>query len=655
MLTAFRAFAKSWVAALLIGLLIISFAVFGMSDILQGQFSTTVVKAGGRTVDDADFRREYDQWRQQTEQQVGQPITPQMADENGIIPRLLEQIATREALAALLHKVGIRPGDSLVADQLREIPAFFDPISGRFDSNLMAQRLSETDLTPDRFLALLKDEIAQQHFASGLVSGLRAPRAYSALEAMIDREQRDLGYFQVGVNDVEAPELPTDAQLQAFMQENADQLTQPEYRVLSLVRFAPRPQDLEVEVTAEQLQERFEFRRDTLSQPETRTLVQIPAKDQAAATRIAQRLREGEDPTAVARDLGVDPIVYEGRPRTAIADRKVAEAAFALAAGEVSAPIEGDLGFAVVKVTSVTPGRQPTLEDVRPMLEAEIREDAAAEKVYERTQAYEEAHIGGASLAEAAKAAEATVITLPAVSEQGRTPEGQPVEGLTPQVLETAFDLADGGESDLAELAEGQYFAVKVERIIPAALPPLDQVRPVLVRAWMQREMVRRLEAKADELAELVRGGQTLEAAAGSIGARVTRATSLSRATAQQTEQLSEDMLVKAFSAETDEVFTARAVEFAVVVAKLEAVRPGDTAEIAAAVEDGRGQASMALFRDIAEAASLAARDKIRVRIDENRARAVLGLQPRDEDEDEAGAASAPEPKAPAKAPEPKA
>ena len=287
------------------------------------------------------------------------------------------------------------------------------------------------------------------------------------------------------------------------------------------------------------------------------------------------------------------------------------------------------------------------------MLEAEIREDAAAEKVYERTQAYEEAHIGGASLAEAAKAAEATVVTLPAINEQGRTQEGQPVEGLTPQVLETAFELADGGESDLAELAEGQYFAVKVERIIPAALPPLDEVRPVLVRAWMQREMVRRLEAKADELAELVRGGQTLEAAARTIGARVTRATSLSRATAQQTEQLSQDMLIKAFSAEPDEVFTARAVEFAVAVAKLEAVRPGDTAEIAAAVEDGRGQASMALFRDLAEAASLAARDKVRVRIDENRARAVLGLQPREEDE--ADAAEAPATKAPAKTPEPKA
>ena len=85
MISAFRAFAKSWVAAILIGLLVISFAVFGMSDILQGQISSSVVKAGGRSFSDQDFRREYDQWRQGAEQQMGQPITPQMAADNGVI------------------------------------------------------------------------------------------------------------------------------------------------------------------------------------------------------------------------------------------------------------------------------------------------------------------------------------------------------------------------------------------------------------------------------------------------------------------------------------------------------------------------------------------------------------------------------------------
>lgn len=646
MLTAFRAFAKSWVAALLIGLLIISFAVFGMSDVLRGQFSTAVVSAGDRSVDALEFRGEYDQWRQGAEQQVGQAITPQMADENGIIPRLLEQIAAREAFAHLLHKFGLRPSDDMVASELREIPAFFDPISGRFDPDLMAQRLAENNLTPDAFLMRLKDEMAQQHFAAGLVTGLRAPRAYGALGALINQEERDLAYFPVGVGSVEAPGLPSDAQLQAFMQENADSLRRPEFRVLSVVRFAPRPEDAPATVSAEALQERFDFRKDTLSQPETRSVVQIPARDQAAAQRIVQRLRQGEDPAAVARDLGVEPVVYTDRPRTAIADRRVADAAFALEEGQVSDPIKGGLGIAVVKVTSITPGREPTLEDVRPLLEAEIRRDAAAEKVYERTQTYEEAHIGGASLAEAAEAADASVVTLPAVSAQGQGQDGAPVQGVSPQILEAAFDLAEGGESDLAELSPGEYFAVRVDRVIPASLPPLDEVRAPLTRAWMQREMLRRLEAKADELAEKIRSGESIESVAGSIGARVTRASSLTRANAQEGGRLSDDALVTAFGASVDEVFRARDIQFGLIVGRLEAIRPGDPKTAAAQVEAARPQLTMAMFRDMAEAATLAARDKVKVRIDAARARAAIGLDPEP---------AAPAAKAPAKSAEPEA
>ncbi|MFN3572634.1 MAG: peptidyl-prolyl cis-trans isomerase [Phenylobacterium sp.] len=649
MLAAVRAFAKSWVAAILIGLLIISFAVFGMSDILRGQMSTDVVTAGSRSVSAQQFRREYDLWRQQAEQQVGQPVTPQMAAENGIISGLLNEIATREALAVMLGRMGLRPSEDQVTAELRNIPQFFDQISGRFDPALMEQTLSQSGLTPDDFLTRVRDQIAQQHFAAGLVAGLRAPRAYGALNAMVDLEQRDLGYFQVGLRDIEPPKPPTDAQLKAFMEENADQLRLPEFRVISLVRFAPRPEDMQVEVTDEQLEERFEFRRDTLSQPETRSLVQIPARDAAAARQIAERLRKGEDPAAVAKSLNVEPVTYDSRPKSAIADRKVAEAAFALEDGAVSDPIQGDLGLAVVKVTDVTPGREPTLEDVRPMLEAEIRQDAAAEKVYERTQAYEDAHLGGASLTEAAQTAGVPVLTLGPVTESGRDEEGRPVEGVSPQILEAAFDLAEGAESDLAELQRGEYFAVKVERITPPALPPLEEVKADLTRFWMQREIIRRLEAKGDELAARVREGESLEAVASSIGARVTRAAALDRATAQENGQLSDDALMKTFGAKVGEVFRARDVQLGMIVGKLDAIRPGDVEAVAQATEQGRPQMAMSLFRDLAASASAAAREEVKVRINEERARAELGLDPEVPESGESEpAAKAPAAKAPA-------
>ena len=572
MLVAVRKFAKSWVAAVLIGLLIVSFALFGINDVFTGGASNDVVTAGSRKVSTADFKREFDSFRKGAEQQVGQPITNEMAAANGLDTRVLNEVASREAFGEMLDKIGIRPSDSLITRELQKIPAFFDQVSGRFDKNLYAQRLNENGLTPAAFELIMRDQVAGSHLVSALANGLRVPRAYTALGAIYAMESRDVGYFTIDPRSVTAPALPTDAQLTALMKENAAALTRPEFRTLTLVRFSPAMISANLPVDPAELQKRFEFRRDTLSQPETRSLVQIPAKDAAAAQAVAARMAKGEDPGAIAKSLGVDAITYADKPRTAIADPKVGQAAFALPVGQVS-PVKGDLGFAVIRVSKVTPGQAVTLEQIRPQLEAELRKDAAAEKVYEMTQAYDDAHSGGANLAESAKKANVPTFTIGPVSAQGAGPQGQPMSGVNPKLLATAFSLPQGGESGVEEAGNGEYYAVRVEQITPKSLPPLAEVKPQLVRVWMMREMVKRLQAKADELAARVRKGETLEAVASSIGARVGRATGLDRRNAGQNPALSQDALVKTFGAKTGEVYTAEAPTFGLVVAKLEAVR----------------------------------------------------------------------------------
>ena len=109
MLSAIRSFAKSWVAAILIGLLIVSFAVFGINDVFRGNVGDQVIKAGSRVITSLEFRREYDDYRKRLEQQTGQAITPEMASANGIDRQVLNGLATREAFAEMLSKIGIRP------------------------------------------------------------------------------------------------------------------------------------------------------------------------------------------------------------------------------------------------------------------------------------------------------------------------------------------------------------------------------------------------------------------------------------------------------------------------------------------------------------------------------------------------------------------
>ncbi|MGH6909695.1 MAG: peptidylprolyl isomerase, partial [Phenylobacterium sp.] len=355
MLANIRAFAKSPAAAVLIGLLVVSFAVFGIRDVFKGRIAgDAVITAGSRTLTPADFKREFDGYKSRVEQQVGQPITTEAAVANGLDRRVLEGLAGREAFAELVRKIGVIPSDKLIVAEINKIPAFFDQVSGRFDKKAYQQKLGENGLTPAKFEGIMRDEIAQQHVGTGLVAGLRVPRAYTAMGAIYAMENRDIAYFPIEPGSVPQPPPPTDAQLTAFMKENSAQLTRPEFRVLTVVRFSPQLVAANLPIDEAEVKKRFDFRKDTLSTPETRTIIQIPAKDPTAAQQIGQRLAKGEEPAAIAKSLGVEVLTYDNKPKTAIADRKVAEAAFRMLPGQ-TAPVPGDLGLAVVKVVSANP------------------------------------------------------------------------------------------------------------------------------------------------------------------------------------------------------------------------------------------------------------------------------------------------------------
>jgi peptidyl-prolyl cis-trans isomerase D len=630
MLSNFRAFAKSPAAAVLIGLLVVAFAVFGIRDVFRGKVAgDNVIVAGKRTISPADFKREFDSAKSRIEQQMQQQIPLEAAVANGLDRRVLEGLASREAFAEVVRKVGVQPSDKLVAEEINKMPAFFDQVTGKFDRKSYQQKLAENGLTPPRFDQILRDAIAQQQVGTGLVAGLRVPRAYTALAGIFGLESRDVGFFPIEATSVPQPAPPTDAQLTAFMTENSARLTRPESRVLTVVRFSPQLVGAGITVDEAELKKRFDFRKDTLSTPETRTIVQIPAKDPATAQQIGQRLAKGEAPAAVAKAVGVEAITYENKPKTAIADRKIAEAAFRMLPGQL-APVPGDLGLAVVKVVSATPGRAVTLEEVRPALEAEIRKDAAAEKVYALTQAYDDAHQGGSSLADSAQKAGVPAVTIGPLTKAGRDLQGQPVPGLTEKLVETAFALPAGGESEVEDAGGGEYFAVRVEKIAPPSMPPLAEIKPQLTRVWTMREIAKRMQARAESFAARVKKGESLDAVAASAGASVTHIPGISRQNAAQTPGVSQDILAKAFGAKPGEVFTAENSHFGFVVGKLEAVHAGEGPTLARMTEAMRPQMSVALSRELAETAQFAARRKVKVVIDANRARTALGLEPLD-------------------------
>lgn len=628
MLAATRRFAKSWAAAILIGLLIVSFAVFGINDIFNFSVSNAVIKAGDREVSQAQFARQFDNVRNNIQQQQGRAVTVAEMVENGLLPMVLESIAREEGFLAWAWRVGIRPAQSLILDRIRAEQSFFDPVTGRFDQDAYVARLASVQLTPAEFERSLRDSAAAEHYFTAVFAGLRAPRVYGALNAAFLQETRDGRWFIVDPSVVGPTPNPTEEQLTAFLQENQERLRRPERRALTLVRFTPSQVIGSVTVTEEEIQERFEFLRPSLSTPERRSFVTITAPDMAAARRVAERLRAGETPEAVARSINTEPVTYQSQPRSAVADPRVGEAAFGLEPGQVSDPVQGELGIAVIKLSAVQPGQEARLEDHRDRIVAELRERAATARVYELVEAYSEAREGGASMIDAARQLGLQPVTVPPVAADGTLPDGQRLNA--PEVLfQTAFDLNLEEESEVVDAGNDEYFAVRVDRVIESAVPTLEDVRGPLTAAWIQRETGRRLRERAEALAAEVRNGADIAQVAASAGAPLRSGQRLGRQ--PQPNGPGQGVLAGLFGQGPEQVFTGQVGETAFVVGRVDAVHAPTPQESAGAVEALRPRVSLELYQEVEALTQAATGRAVRLRTFEANARRALGLPPQEE------------------------
>ena len=421
-----------------------------------------------------------------------------------------------------------------------------------------------------------RDTAVSQHFGTAIQAGLRTPRIFGALLAGQAFQVRDGRWFEVTQAMAGATPAPTDAQLTAFINENASQLRRPEFRIATVLLFNDAPGFTPPAIPEARVVERFNFRKDALSTPERRTFTTLTVSTQAAADRIAGALRAGQTPQAVAEANDIQPAVYEAQPQSALPDPAVATAVFALAANQVSAPIQGRVGFSVAKVTVILPGTPATLEGVRGAIVAELQEEDMKARVYARVEAYEKARTEGKPLAVAAEQVGARFVQLPPFTQDGRLPDGQPMNA-PPQILQSAYALTRGGESDVIDAGQGQYFVLRLDDIRPAALPALAEVRGPLTQQWTLRENARRLSTKAEELAKRVRDGQDIAAVAASAGATLINRSGVQQNAEAQTA-LGQGVLEGLFGQSRGQIFTGPGTNNSFVVGRVDAVRPADPA-----------------------------------------------------------------------------
>lgn len=521
MLDSLRKAASTWVAKLLLIMLVGSFAIWGISgQMVTGLGGNNVVTAGGTTVSALDFRLAYDRQMSVMSQQFGMRLTREQATALGIDNQVLSQLVAGAVLDEQARKLGLGVSRERVALLTAEDAAFHGP-DGRFDRNQFNYVLQQVGMRPEDYLRNREQVAVRQQIVEAVSDGLKAPDAFYRAVALYQGEDRTVEYVVLPKSLVEPIEEPANDVLTKWFDERKGSYGAPEYRKISYVKLEPEDIADESAITDEQVAKDYEATKTRYSTAETRKIEQLIFANEEAAQVAADSLKAGStfDQLVASEGKSMSDVLVGTLTKDKVPDPAVAEAAFTLQVNEVSPVVKGAFGPVLVRVTEITP------EVVRPLAEVkdEIRKSLAAAEasrvLLDVHDSYEDARAGGSSLMEAAQKLNLKVVTVDAIDRSAQRPDGSIVNDIpqSAELLAAAFESELNVENDPINIGSNGFVFFEVEGVTPARERPLDEVRDRVVGDWKATEAKARLQAKAAELEKRLKDGATLDAVAAEL------------------------------------------------------------------------------------------------------------------------------------------
>jgi peptidyl-prolyl cis-trans isomerase D len=522
MLTILRQAAGTWVAKALLSLLVVSFAVWGISGRLMGTIAGhhSVITAGDTTVSVNEYRLAYDRQINLMSQQFGQRLTREQAQAIGIDQQVLSQLVSGALLDEQARRMGLGLSKDRLAELTREDPAFKGN-GGQFDRQMFEYVLRQVGMRPEDYLKNRSQVAVRQQIVEAVSDGLKAPDTFLKAVALYRGEDRTIDYLTLPKSLVEPIDPPAEDALKTFFEANKQKYAAPEYRKFSFVRLEPEDiMDLS-SVTDQQVREDYEKNKGRYTTPETRTIEQLVFKSADEAKAASDSLKAGAtfDKLMAAQGKTQADVLLGTLPKDKIADKAIADAAFALSLNQVSDVVQGSFGPVLLRVTEIKPEVVKPLAEVSAEIRKQLALGEASRILLDVHDSYEDARAGGSSLKEAADKLKLKVVTIDAIDRAGQKPDGTVVNNLpeSAALIRSVFDAETGIENDGLNTADNGFVFYEVDGITPARDRTLDEVRQKVVADWTAAEVNKRLQAKATELEKRLKDGTPLDTIAGEL------------------------------------------------------------------------------------------------------------------------------------------
>ena len=479
---------------ILLGLLIIGLGGFGASG-LSGTMRS-VGSVGDRDISIDEYARALRQEMAQTGQQFGQTLTFEQAQLFGLPQQTLSRLVLQKAIEVEADRLGLSVGDEAVLEQLVKVSAFRGS-DGQFSREAYTFALENNRLSEAEFEDGIRQETTRNIVQAAVVTGNVMPSIFT--EKMIDflLETRSFTHVQLNEADLATPlQEATEAQLQAYYDENIERFTVPESKQLTIASLDLTQLSEKVTVSDEAVAAFYEKQNALYNQPERRIVERLVFSDAQSADAAAAALKNGtSDFDALLEQRGLTAAdVSLGAIDQSFFGQGTGAAVFNADLNTAIGPFSDDLGAAIFRVTEVLPAQSAPLEDVADQLRQELALELAAKEVDGVSAQAEDLLAAGATLEDLALETDLVLSTL---SYHAGVAEGLAADQAFRQA---AFEVKSEDFPEIIRLDNGGLAALRLDETQAPRPQPLAEIREDAMKAWRVEALRKALLAQADDL-----------------------------------------------------------------------------------------------------------------------------------------------------------
>ncbi len=507
-----------------------SFAFFGLESYMSmGDRDQAVAKVAGQEITQREWDAAQARQLERMKQMFGDQFNPAMFDTPEAKMGALENLIAQKSLSKNVADNHLTVSDEAIRKTILSIPGLTDD-KGNFDKARYEQLLAAQNLTPEKFEASLRHDLAMQQVNAAIQTSAFAPKSVAERIAVLNQQKREIQELALTVQEFKSQVKVTDEMLQAFYDKNAAEFAIPDMVKAEFVVLAAPVIEQQVTVTDEDIKKYYEQNAARYKTDEQRRASHIlvkaakdaPAAEKAAAKAKAEKLlaevrKNPNDFAKVAKANSDDPgsaerggdLDFFGKGMMV---KPFEDTAYALKEGEISGVVESDFGFHIIKVTAIRPASTRPLAEVKTNIEDEIRRTEAGKKFASMVETFSNmVYEQPDSLKPVADKLGLKIDTVSGLTRQPNPALPRAAAYNQPKFLSALFAddaLKNKRNTEAVEVGSGIYIAGHVVEHKPASQKPLSEVRAQIEERVVAIEAEKLAQAAGEKkLAELKAGG----------------------------------------------------------------------------------------------------------------------------------------------------